>query len=66
VPLLLGGRIPRHWVLVTGGTHEILRCYEPTAGHLVDVATDDVVAGRRTALGAVNLQAVVLPTRAFR
>lgn len=66
VPLLLAGRIPRHWVLVTRGTDDALRCFEPTAGHLVDVDIDEIVDGRRTALGPPNPRAVVLPTYPYR
>jgi hypothetical protein len=61
VPLLIGGGIPRHWILLLGRDGEHVLCYEPSAGHVLAVTVDDLRAGRVSALGFANPQAVVLP-----
>lgn len=61
VAMLIGAAIPRHWVLFTAIDGAVLRCYEPSGGHLHAVAVDAVREGRLDALGFPRAFAFVLP-----
>lgn len=62
VPMLIGGAIPRHWVLLTELDGSILRCYEPSSGRLVPVPLDDIRSARLSGLGFPRPFAFVLPS----
>ncbi|OJZ62469.1 hypothetical protein K0O62_27995 [Mycolicibacterium diernhoferi] len=65
VPMLVGGVIPRHWVLFVGvgaGERE-LRCYEPTSGAIRSVDVEAVRGARLTGLGYRRPFAFVVPGR---
>ena len=51
VPMLIGGCIPRHWVLIVDAPGGTLHCYEPSSG---EVRTVDVSAVRRGRLGVLG------------
>jgi len=62
VPVLVGARVPRHWVLLlsadpAGGA---LVFYNPT-GRTVRLAESEIAAGRLAGLSWPHLQAVVVP-----
>jgi hypothetical protein len=71
VAMLVGGFIPRHWVLLV----EVLpplpersdgpgfRCYEPSSGEIRAVSTDAIRRARLTRLGYPRPFAFVLPAR---
>ncbi|MFL6142533.1 MAG: hypothetical protein ACJ72N_11800 [Labedaea sp.] len=62
VPILLGGPVPRHYVLVIGHSGGDVLLYEPTGGRTVRVAEQDFLDGRlREPAGFDHVQAVVLP-----
>lgn len=66
VAMLVGGRLPRHWVLLVGiaGTRGF-RCYEPGSGEIRTVGTGDVRLGRLTGVGFPRAYAFVLPERSW-
>lgn len=66
VPMLIGGAIPRHWVLFTELNGSTLRCYEPSAGRLVPVPIEDVRSARLAGLGFPRPFAFVLPAARVR
>jgi hypothetical protein len=62
VPILLGGPVPRHYVLVVGHSGGDVLLYEPTGGRTVRVSEPDFLDGRlREPAGFDHVQAVVLP-----
>jgi len=61
VAMLIGARIPRHWVLFTEISDSALRCYEPSSGRLHAVAADEVREARLQGLGFPRPFAFVLP-----
>jgi hypothetical protein len=62
VPVLIGGPVPRHYVLVVGHSGGDVLIYEPTAGDTVRVAERDFLAGNLTpTAGFDHVQAVVVP-----
>jgi hypothetical protein len=62
VPMLIGGAIPRHWVLLTEVRQpDALRCYEPSAGRLLTIDVSDIRAGTLTGLGFPRPFAFVVP-----
>lgn len=61
VAMLIGGVVPRHWVLLTEVRGASVRCYEPGSGHLVSVPIADIGAGRLRGLGFPRPFAFVLP-----
>ena len=65
VAMLVGGIIPRHWVLLTGtaGTTGF-RCYEPSSGALRRIDADDI-RGALTGVGFPRAFAFVLPRRSW-
>ncbi|WP_436495145.1 hypothetical protein [Actinokineospora sp. HUAS TT18] len=65
VPILVGGIVPRHYVLALGHERGTLLVFEPTAGVTVAVPEADFLAGNlRAALGFDHVQSVVLPGQA--
>ncbi|HEY0699827.1 MAG TPA: hypothetical protein VGD43_18695, partial [Micromonospora sp.] len=63
VPVLVGGAVPRHYVLVVGHSGADLLIFEPTSGDTVRATAADVLAGRLAgAAGFDHVQAVVLPS----
>lgn len=67
VPVLVGGAVPRHYVLAVGHAGADLLVFEPTAGATVRVPAADFVAGTLAgSLGFDHVQAVVLPTDSSR
>ncbi|HET9142562.1 hypothetical protein [Actinophytocola sp.] len=61
-PVLVGGPVPRHYVLVVGHSAGAVLVYEPTSGDTVRVEAHDFLAGTLTAsTGFAHLQAVVVP-----
>lgn len=61
VAVLLGGFIPRHWVLAIEIDGQVVRCYEPSSGSVRAVSVDSLRAGRLSGLGFPRPFAVVLP-----
>jgi hypothetical protein len=61
VAMLVGRRIPRHWVLIVEATANRLQCYEPSSGEVRSVGMDDVRHARLTGLGYPRPFAFVLP-----
>jgi hypothetical protein len=63
VPMLVGGPLPRHYVLVVGYRAGDVLLYEPTGRDTLLVAERDFLNGtlRQTA-GFDHVQAVVVPT----
>jgi hypothetical protein len=61
VPLLIGGLVPRHYVLLLATPDDRLLCYEPSGGRVVSIAADEIRAGRSDPLGFAHLHALVLP-----
>ncbi len=64
VAMLVGSRLPRHWVLLVEvtGTRGF-RCYEPSSGEIRSVGSADVRDGRLTGVGFPRAWAFVLPDR---
>ena len=63
VPMLVGGPLPRHYVLVVGHSAGDVLLYEPTGGDTVLVAERDFLNGSlRESAGFDHVQAVVTPT----
>lgn len=62
VAMLVGERgIPRHWVLIVEADEDVLRCYEPSSGHVLPVAVAAVRGARLTGLGFPRPFAFVVP-----
>lgn len=62
VPVLVGGIVPRHYVLVVGHERGVLLVFEPTAGRTVAVPEQDFLGGDlKAALGFDHVQSVILP-----
>lgn len=54
VPMLIGRRIPRHWVLLVGKRgvdHVEFDCYEPSSGHVISIPATDIRHCRLTGPG---------------
>lgn len=62
VPVLVGARLPRHWVLLTGRQPAggVLVFFNPV-GRTVRLAETELAAGGRAGLSWPHLQAVVVP-----
>ena len=62
VPVLVGGPVPRHYVLAVGHSGGDVLIYEPTGGQTLRVAERDFLDGNlRATAGFDHMQAVVLP-----
>ena len=61
VPMLIGGLIPRHWVLIVATDGRRLACYEPTSGDVRTVGIDSVRHARLAGLGFRRPIALVVP-----
>jgi hypothetical protein len=62
VPVLVGGAIPQHYVLVVGHSGGDVLIYEPTSGETVRVAERDFLNGHLAGTaGFDHVQAVVVP-----
>jgi hypothetical protein len=62
VPIMVGGPVPRHYVLVVGHSAGDVLLYEPTGGRTVRVSERDFLDGNlRHTAGFDHVQAVVLP-----
>jgi len=61
VAMLIGAVLPRHWVLLVDIGGSDVQCYEPSSGALLDVAIDDIRAGRLARLGFPRAFAFVTP-----
>jgi hypothetical protein len=60
--VLVGGQVPRHYVLVVGHSGGDVLVFEPTSGGTVRVGERDFLAGTLTATtGFDHMQAVVVP-----
>lgn len=66
VAVLLGGCIPRHWVLAIELSGEVVRCYEPSSGSVRAVSVGALRASRLTGLGFARPFAFVLPSSVTR
>ncbi len=64
VPMLIGAVLPRHWVLLTELHGAMLRCYEPSAGAVLDVPVDSVRTCLPARLGFPRAFAFVIPVQA--
>lgn len=63
VPMLVGGPVPRHYVLVIGHSGGDVLIYEPSGGATVRIAERDFLSGNlRESAGFDHVQAVVVPT----
>ncbi|MGV0792007.1 hypothetical protein [Mycolicibacterium sp. XJ1819] len=60
VAMLVGGAIPRHWVLI-GGAADALQCYEPSSGAVRRLDLAAVREARLRGLGFPRPFALVLP-----
>jgi hypothetical protein len=62
VPVLVGGQVPRHYVLVVGHSGGDVLIYEPTGGDTVRIAERDFLDGNlKGTAGFAHVQAVVVP-----
>lgn len=68
VPMLIGGWIPRHWVLIVDASapaphcgEPVLQCYEPSSGDVRSVSVEDVRSARISGLGYARAFAFVVP-----
>jgi hypothetical protein len=62
VPVLVGGAVPRHYVLVVGHSGGDVLIYEPTGGQTIRVGEPDFLDGNlASTAGFDHVQAVVLP-----
>ena len=61
VPMLIGSVLPRHWVLLTELRGATLRCYEPSAGVLLDVPVESLLTRLPARLGFPRVFAFVIP-----
>ncbi|MBC6449738.1 hypothetical protein [Actinokineospora xionganensis] len=62
VPLLVGGIVPRHYVLVVAHERGVLLVFEPTAGRTVAVPEQAFLDGDlKSALGFDHVQSAILP-----
>ena len=61
VAMLIGRRIPRHWVLIVAVSGDALTCYEPSSGELRTVAAAAMRESRLTGLGFPRPFAFVIP-----
>jgi hypothetical protein len=62
VPVLVGGGVPRHYILVVGRSGGDVLIYEPTSGNTVRVPERDFLGGNLSgSAGFDHVQAVVLP-----
>ncbi|HEY3259719.1 MAG TPA: hypothetical protein VGJ95_05530 [Pseudonocardiaceae bacterium] len=62
VPILVGGPVPRHYVLVVGHSCDDLLIFEPTSGDTVRVPAVDFVAGTLAEhTGFEHVQAIIAP-----
>jgi hypothetical protein len=62
VPMLVGGAVPRHYVLVVGHSGGDVLVYEPTSGETVRVPERDFMSGNLSgSAGFDHVQAVVVP-----
>ena len=61
VAMLIGGVIPRHWVLLTEVEGSAMRCYDPGSGQRVWIPVADIRAARLRGLGFPRPFAFVLP-----
>jgi hypothetical protein len=68
VALLIGNRLPRHWVLLVDHHRDdrwhdgVLQCYEPSSGTVVPVPVAAIRGPSLTGLGFPRPYAVVVPT----
>lgn len=62
VAVLIGGAIPRHWVLLLDIRGDRLRCYEPSCGATRPVSVDALRRARLSGLGYPRAFAFVLPS----
>lgn len=63
VAMLIGGAIPRHWVLIVDAADGVLQCYEPSSGNVVPVDVAAVRGARMHTLGYPRPVAFVVPVR---
>jgi len=62
VPILVGGVVPRHYVLAVGHSGDDLLIFEPTSGATVRVPAADFLDGKlRQRAGFDHVQAIVVP-----
>lgn len=61
VAMLIGGVIPRHWVLLTETDGSAMRCYDPASGQRTWIPISDIRASRLLRLGFPRPFAFVLP-----
>ncbi|QEN11992.1 hypothetical protein [Mycobacterium sp. ELW1] len=61
VAMLIGAVLPRHWVLLVEIEGAALRCYEPSAGALLDIDIDDIRRSRLARMGFPRPFAFVTP-----
>ncbi len=66
VPMLVGGVIPRHWVLIVSVSGETLQCYEPSSGRVRAVELNAVRHARLAEMGYPRPFAFVLPRPSTR
>ena len=61
VAMLIGGVIPRHWVLLTEVDGSAMRCYDPASGQRSWISVADIREARLRGLGFPRPFAFVLP-----
>ena len=66
VAMLIGGAIPRHWVLIVDTAAPQWQCYEPSSGQVRPVDVDAIRRARLSGLGYSRPFAFVVPKRATR
>jgi hypothetical protein len=66
VAMLIGGFIPRHWVLIVEADGHQWQCYEPSSGEVRPVDVDAVRRSRLSELGYPRPFAFVLPRASTR
>lgn len=62
VAMLIGGALPRHWVLIVAVRGSELQCYEPSSGEVRRVDLAAVRRARITGLGYRRTWAFVVPS----
>ena len=63
VPMLIGDRIPRHWVLLVNWSNRGFDCYEPSSGMIGHIPAANIRRAEIANMGFRRAFALVLPTR---
>jgi hypothetical protein len=62
VPVLIGGLLPRHYVLMVGRVGTDVLFYDPGASAVVELSQQSFLKGDSSTLGFAHVDAVITPT----